>query len=1199
MMRRILVLTILAFGSCAAAASADYVEIERPYSYVDALGVNSSGVVLALGSTDLANPNDTVVPFTWNGAFTQLPPSPSAAGQARVQTVAYDINDQGRIVGLTGYTNPSYSCTSWQPRINRGTVWAGAGVLTELGGLPHAGDTSPCVWTPGTGPEAINGAGVVLGRSEGKTVTAAAGSPTVTPLPGSCPTTTESAMAINDAGTVVLQCSTGTRTVSALGVVTDLPAGFSPVRRGITPSDVVLGRMGSPSLPAKVVGASLVTTLQPLAGDTTATATAIADDGTVVGYSGSGITTRATLWRPDGTAVDLNSMAPSSATGPLVTATDISPDGGYIIGRVTAGGGQTDAPIYRIGAGRDTLEVDLTAAAADGRALDTGDLTEQETFNVRVTVKNTSTTATIKDLQYAGGAPLTVDARSIARIGTLSAPAGAPPSTLGPGESATFDYRLTAVTDGVAAAITKITGKSDGGTPQEATGSLKLTVTQAARLNAALAQWARLRGIDSFMLASARKLYQGWDKRGLAMQASLRKVLSPAERKRWFGTTAKKAVVDNLDIARALLMGRSPEATAAQFPQKSMAGVSADELYDEYNKAFKAEVGRGVAKYVKKYEELGAGAKKQVQLAYAESGLAVNYIMNSASQDQREEAEAMVLAFSDGVVNDTKSYAAWTKNEASNLLNDGQAVIYTLANMDQGAKDFGDAVSAPFEQDAAARRAITKYADDQPVKYQREMAKLDAKIFNAGMEVVADTAVGGAATKLITSTGKAVQLTKKGAALLNMAKATEVVDETGKLAKGVEAVKDTKKALDVGVAGEEAAALLSDSEKSLKNVKGATVVQSSDYGNAYKLPNVGGVPEVTLDAKAAILRSVEDDFAKTFGNNIELAEVLKPSTELRKPGAVAKLEMTGQKTGKAAMIDAGMPPDALGEAVLWKPKVKPQEIPGFKNLSESRQAAAIKEYENALKANAEWKNPAANSKTSKLKKLIGKEGEVPLDDKPWPGGPSDVPGQPAPGLQRFVKAEFELVKVEGKYADAYLIRVKKYQIVVKDMGRGGKVVNTKTVVNSTKAVAQGVDADAVAMMKVVGRDAAGKPILGPLSASERSFVMNRYIDRNVKARAAGVVSDLAEHGATLIMDDADAAHAGFLLPKFGVPFMPEEVGIPFLQRIAKFVAPNGTSPEQMFQNMLEAVRSEGGFGQHAVVLTKDTRYLGEVPLQAW
>jgi hypothetical protein len=575
----------------------------------------------------------------------------------------------------------------------------------------------------------------------------------------------------------------------------------------------------------------------------------------------------------------------------------------------------------------------------------------------------------------------------------------------------------------------------------------------------------------------------------------------------------------------------------------------------------------------------------------------LNYIVNTASQDQREQAEAMVLAFSDGVVKDTGSYASWTYNEATNLLNDGQAVVYSLANMDQGAKDFAAAVALPFEQDAAARARLAKYADTQPLLWEREVAKLDAKWLNGGAEIIADTVVGGAAAKLVTSGGQIVQLTKKGAALMNLAKATEVVDETGKLAKGVKAVKGTKNALGVGLSGEEAAALLE--ENALKRTEGATLVQSSDYGNVYKLPNVGGVPEVTLDAKAAIIEGVEADFAGTFGREIELAEVLKPSTELRKPGSVAKLELTGQKTGKPAMVDAGMPADALGEAVLWKPKVSPEKIPGFKHLSKTRQAAALEEYENALKANKEWKSPAANSKTAKLKKLIGKEGEVPLDDKPWPGGPSDVPGQPAPGLQRFVKAEFELVKVEGKYADAYLIRVKKYQLVVKDMARGGKVVNTKTVVNSTKALAQGVDADAVGMAKVLGRDAAGKPILGPLDAAERDFVMKRYVDRNVKARAAGVTTDLAEHGATLIMDDADAAHAGFLLPKFGLPFLPEDVGIPFLQRIAKFVAPKGVSTEQMIKEMLAVVKKEGGFGQHAVVLTKDTRYLGEVPIALW
>lgn len=1185
-----LALLLATLAATAPAVQADYVEFGRPYSYVDVQGVNSAGIVVARGSTDINNPNNTVVPFTWNGSnYTQLPGSPDDA----ITSVAYDINDQGRVVGGSVYYS-GRDCTYVQPTIFRGLVWSGSGVMTQLGGLPHTGETDNCTWTEGTAPLTLNNAGTVLGTSEGRAVTAAAGSPTVTPLPAGCPPGSQSGatgpMAISDAGTVVLGCANNARTISASGVVTDLPQGFYPVMHGITPSGTVLGRLSTPAvnnLPAKVDGANAVTVLQPLPGYTGATGEAIADDGTVVGESSGPAGFRATLWHPDGTAVDLNTLAPN-ASGPLVSATDISPSGAYIIGRVTAGGGQTDAPVYRIGTGSDTLDVDITAATPDGRALDGGGLTEQEAFDVHVTLKNTSSTETIKDLDYAGGgAPLTIDPRSIARIGTLSAPGGAPPSSLAPGETKTFDYRMTAGTDGVAAAIVKVTGRTAGGTPQEAKGSLKITVTQAGRLNAALAQWARLHGVDSLVLGMARKLYKGWDRTGLALQASLRRVLSPAERKRWFGT-ASKNVVDQLDVARALLLGRSPNATAAQLPNKGFGGYTAEELDDEYNRAFKAELGKGVSRYVKRWGDLGDGARAQLRMAYGESALALNYIINTASQDQREEAEAMVLAFSDGVVEDTKSYADWTRNEVNNLLNDGASLITAFDQVDKGADDLVDDLTVPFVKRAEARDRVARLADDQPIKFMRESAKLDAADTTVAGEAVADTLIGGAATKLVTSGGRVVQLTKKGAALINMAKATEVVDESGRLAKGVRAVKGTKNALGVGLSGEEAAGLLQEGEAAMKNLDGATLVQSSDYGNVYRLPNVGGVPEVTLDAKAQILKGVEDDYARTFGRPIELAEVLKPSTELRKPGAVAKLELTGQKTGKAAMVDAGMPADALGEAVYWKPKVRPQEIPGFKNLSKERQAAAIKEYENALKAVDEWNDPKVGSKTAKLQRVIGREGTVALDDRPWPGG-----------LQRFVNAEFELVKVPGKYADAYLIRVKKYEIAVKDTLRGGRVVNTKTVVNSSKALAQGVDADAVAVMKVVGRDSAGKPILASLDASERSFAMSRYVDRNVKARASGLVTDLAEHGATLVMDDADAAHAGFLLPKFGVPFMPDEVGIPFLQRIAKFVAPNGVTPDQMFQRMYAAVRSEGGFGQHAVVLTRDTRYLGEVPVSAW
>ena len=303
--------------------------------------------------------------------------------------------------------------------------------------------------------------------------------------------------------------------------------------------------------------------------------------------------------------------------------------------------------------------------------------------------------------------------------------------------------------------------------------------------------------------------------------------------------------------------------------------------------------------------------------------------MNSASQDQREEAEAMVLAFSDGVVQDTTSYANWTRNEVSNLLNDGASLITAFDQVDKGADDLVDDMTVPFVKRAEARDRVAQLADDQPIKFMRESAKLDAADTTTAGEAVADTLIGGAATKVVTSGGRVVQLARKGAALINMAKATEVIDESGRLAKGIHAVKDTKNALGVGLSGEEAAGLLQEGEAAMKDLDGATLVQSSDYGNVYRLPNVGGVPEVTLDAKAQILKGVEDDYARTFGRPIELAEVLKPSTELRKPGAVAKLELTGQKTGKAAMVDAGMPADALGEAVLLEAEGQAAGDPGL------------------------------------------------------------------------------------------------------------------------------------------------------------------------------------------------------------------------------------------------------------------------------
>ncbi|MFT4050308.1 MAG: hypothetical protein QM648_10825 [Solirubrobacterales bacterium] len=902
--------------------------------------------------------------------------------------------------------------------------------------------------------------------------------------------------------------------------------------------------------------------------------------GTVVGTKSTPSGNRAFAF-VDGEEVDLE--AALSAGWHTTEATDVNTKGDIIGTAVYEADGTTHGFLLKKS---DVLTVKLDAWSEDGRDIAAGGITEKETFRVRVTVKNTSPEQTVDHLQFAFGSAMALDTRGGGGVGTLAAPQDALPTELASGESKSFDYTLTTTRAGLAAGTVKVTGKDEDGNEQVGKGSLKMSIVGAQTLNAALAQYARIQGIDHMLMKLARRFYTGWGDRAEQTRKYLWNALSKSERKKWFGSS-KQMVIDNLDRARGLLYGRPAEAMAVQFPNKKFNGYTAEELEAAYADGFAEQSGKRTGKWAQGWGKFAVGVKDEFGLAFSESGLGLSYLMNTASQDQREQYEAMIMTFSDGVVKDSSSYASWTKNEASNLLNDGQAMIYAVANMDQGAADFADAVKAPFERDAAARKKLAKIADDHPALYQRELGALDANIFNTGMEAIADTLIGGGSASLISKGGQVLKLKERGAALINLAKATGKIDDSGKLSKGVKAMEGLKKGLDVGIPGEEMAALL-DKPTALKDVAGATLVRSSDLGDIYSLPNVGGVPYPTLESKARILGSIEEEMAKAFAQPTELAEVLKPSTELRKTGAVAKVEIVGQKTGKAAMLDAGMPKDALAEAVLWQPKVDPRKTLSFKLLSKERQAAAIKEYENALKAVAEWKKPKPGSKTAKLKEMVGKEATVPLDDKPWPGG-----------LQRFINGEFELVKVSNKMGEADLIRVKKYELVVKDMERGGKVVNTKTVVNSKKALPLGVDADAVGIAKVIGRDAKGVPILGPLTREESEFVMRRYIDRNIKARAAGLQTDIAEHGATWLMDDADSAHAGMLLSKFGVPFMPEDVAVPFLSRIAKFVTPKDGDVGKTFLDMLNTVRSEGGFGQRAVILTRDTRYFGDLPVNSW
>jgi hypothetical protein len=224
--------------------------------------------------------------------------------------------------------------------------------------------------------------------------------------------------------------------------------------------------------------------------------------------------------------------------------------------------------------------------------------------------------------------------------------------------------------------------------------------------------------------------------------------------------------------------------------------------------------------------------------------------------------------------------------------------------------------------------------------------------------------------------------------------------------------------------------------------------------------------------------------------------------------------LTEQKTAKPAMLDAGLPTEALGEADVWTSSEHPRDLPGFEDLSKARQQTAINEWEKANAAWADFENPAPGSKTERLKECIGQRATVPLDSTPN--------GQ---GIQRFVTAEYEVKEVEEGAAKAKLIRVKYYEVTVKDVNTG-QTLNSKVVVDSPTALPQTPDADAMALGKVVGTNADGTPKIAALDRAEREFVYQRYIDKNIKARRSGSVPGLSEHGATMNLDDAGSLAAG-------------------------------------------------------------------------
>ncbi|HYO61807.1 MAG TPA: hypothetical protein VEU29_07900 [Actinomycetota bacterium] len=844
------------------------------------------------------------------------------------------------------------------------------------------------------------------------------------------------------------------------------------------------------------------------------------------------------------------------------------------------------------------LDVTLTAyGPGRGYSLDRM-ITIAQTQTVELTLTNEGDEP-LTSLSFTGGQPLVVDPRSTGGLEIVSGPTPAidPALTLAPGDEKTFTFEVEATDKGIAAAHSQVIALDPEGNEHKEGHSLKYEIEDGIEMTRNVGQWLRMQAMDQLLQETFGRAYASMVRRGEAVSARMAELFPPERRRQWFGSETGFPLSPT-DFSIALLRGAAPEMVAALLPKEDIDGHTADELDQVYNETMWAELGKGGAKYVKGWTDLGAETQKFVKDSWAESMLTANYVLGSATPDERAQFEAYAMHLIDGTAADTNNLVNAVKKEIPKWRENGTYLVQALEETQRGGGIRGAMKTAvklkeAYDSESAARDELLRLADTDPVAFQRQWAKRDAAILNKGLVPIFDILLGGG---IVKGAGKlkGVIFKGNGAGIIRAGEASGVLDEGANVAKGPPKIEMGGGGAPQGMANAEVAELTRKGNY-LENVEGATVVQSSDLGNVYELPNLGGVPETTLEAKAGILKSLEMEYFEKTGLELHLAEVLKPSSALRKVGGVAKTELTAAKTGKAAMLDAGAPKDVLAEANVWTGP-DPRTLAGFDDLPKMRQQAAVKEWEKAQKSWDAYHNPAAGSKEERLRQVVGQEARVPLDVAPNESG-----------LQRFVTAHYEEVHVVEGQAEAKLIRVKKYEIEVVDTTRNNQVVNRKTVVDLPEAAPQTPDADAVGMAKVTGRDSAGRPILEPLNRAEREFVMQRYIDKNIKARrlppgTRGAINDLAEHGATLVMDDAPAKAAGKLLPMFGVPFLPGGVGRAYLKRIAPFVAAKNATPAQvnaMYRQMVALVNSEGGFAQHAVVVTSDSRYLGDIPFASW
>lgn len=262
-----------------------------------------------------------------------------------------------------------------------------------------------------------------------------------------------------------------------------------------------------------------------------------------------------------------------------------------------------------------------------------------------------------------------------------------------------------------------------------------------------------------------------------------------------------------------------------------------------------------------------------------------------------------------------------------------------------------------------------------------------------------------------------------GAAIMRTGRAAGVLDNGSDVVKApTSAIELADDAVPVGVPNGTVAEIEA-AGSDLDDVEGRRSSQSSDLGGVYELPNLGGVPEVTLDAKAGILKGAragvpgEDRAAAGARRG---AEALQRAQEARGPG-----QDRAQRREDREACDARcrLPKDILGEASVW---TGPADASRVRRPPEDAAAGRLEGVGEGEEELGRVPRPSSRFEGGAVAAVHRPRGPRPAR-----------PRADESGLQRFVRAEFEEVLVSQGEAQAKLIRVKKcrVEVVERTVGR--------------------------------------------------------------------------------------------------------------------------------------------------------------------